>query len=140
MMRDIVLFIHFLGLALGTGAGFASLFIANYNKNLKPEEVPAFILRLRALGYMGLTGLIVLVLSGGMLATPYWKQLGSMPYFIAKLSLVAVLAIVVVLMDIRWRRAVKRGGGPDLMAIRKLGGIAFPVSLLIVLFAVLQFH
>jgi hypothetical protein len=139
-MRDVVLFIHFLGLILGMGAGFASLFIGIANKKISKEEGPAFMLKLRVLGYMGLTGIILLILSGGYLASPYWAIIGSMPLLITKLSLVLVLLILVLLMDMQWRRAVKNGGGPALQALPKLGRLALPVGILIVLFAVLQFH
>jgi len=139
-MRDAMLFVHFLGLILGMGAGFASLFIGAANKNLSREEAPKFMLRLRGLGYMGLTGIILLIISGGYLATPYWSIITTMPLFIAKLTLVVILLTLVLLMDRQWRKAIKNGGGPDLMAIPKLGRLAFPVGILILLFAVLQFH
>lgn len=139
-MREAMLFLHFLGLILGMGSGFASLFIGSYNKNIPKEEAPKFMLRLRSLGYMGLTGLILLIVSGGYLATPYWSMIGSMPYFITKLCLVVVLAVIVILIDLRWRSAIKHNGGPDLAAIQKLGRFAFPVGILILLFAVLQFR
>lgn len=135
-----MLFLHFVGLILGMGAGFANLFIAASNKNLSKEELPVFMLKLRALGYMGLTGIILLILSGGYLATPYWSKISNMPYFIAKLSLVVVLLVLVILIDVRWRRAIRNGGGADLQALPKLGRLAFPVGILILLFAVLQFH
>jgi hypothetical protein len=139
-MRPTMLFLHFIGLALGTGSGFASLFLGISNKNLPKEELKPFMLKLRALGYMGLSGLILLVLSGGYLASPYWSNIGSMPFFIVKLSLVLALLILVVMMDVKWRKAIRNHGGPDLQAIPKLGRLAFPISLLIILFAVLQFR
>lgn len=139
-MRETMLFFHFLGLALGVGSGFASLFLAVYNKNLPADELPKFMLKLRSLGYMGITGIVILVISGGYLASPFWSIIGSMPYFIAKLSLVFVLIVIVTLMDIRWRRALRNGGGTDLKAIQKLGQLAFPVGILIMVFAVMQFH
>jgi hypothetical protein len=139
-MREAMLFIHFLGLILGMGSGFASLFIGAANKNLTAEERPRFMLRLRALGYMGLTGIILLIISGGYLATPYWANISEMPFFIAKLCLVVVLLVLALLMDRQWRRAIKNGGGKDLVLIPKLGRLAFPVGILILLFAVLQFR
>ena len=139
-MRDTMLFFHFLGLILGMGAGFAGIFISVYNKSLPPEEMPKFMLKLRSLGYMGLTGITLLILSGGALATPYWSIIGSMPYFIIKLLLVAILLTIIIIMDVRWRNAVKNNGGADLLAIQKLGRFALPTGILIVLFAVLQFH
>lgn len=139
-MRDAMLFLHFLGLILGMGAGFASLVIGASNKDLAVEERPKFMLRLRALGYMGLIGVALLIISGAYLATPYWSRITSMPLFIAKLGLVVILLTLLLLMDRRWRRAVKNGGGPDLKALPKLGGLALPIGILILLFAVLQFH
>jgi hypothetical protein len=82
----------------------------------------------------------VLIISGGALATPFWSIIGSMPYFMIKLSLVAVLLIIVIVIDLRWRAALRKGGGPDLLVIAKLGRAAFPVAILILLFAVLQFR
>jgi hypothetical protein len=139
-MRDVMLFTHFLGLILGMGSGFASLFIGASNKNIPKEEGPKFLLRLRALGYMGLTGIVLLIISGGYLATPYWSVITSMPLFIAKLTLVVVLLIIVLIIDQKWRKAIRNNGGPDLAAIPKLGRLAFPVGILILLLAVLQFH
>ena len=139
-MRQAMLFFHFVGLIMGMGAGFASLFIGISNKHLPKEEARPFMLKLRALGYMGLTGLIILIISGGYLATPYWSSLGSMPFFIAKLTWVVVLLILAIIMDRRWRGALKNNGGPDLAALPKLGRLALPVGILILLFAVLQFQ
>ena len=139
-MRDGMLFVHFLGLILGMGSGFASLFLGASNKNLPKEEAPKFLLKLRALGYMGLTGIILLIVSGAFLATPYWSVIATMPLFIAKIPLVVILLTLVLLIDQKWRKAIKNGGGPDLQSIPKLGRLAFPVGILILLFAVLQFH
>jgi hypothetical protein len=139
-MREAMLFLHFLGLILGMGSGFASLFIGVYNKSIPKEEAPKFGLRLRSLGYMGLAGLILLVVSGGYLATPYWSIIGSMPYFITKLALVVVLVVIAIIIDQKWRSAIRNNGGPDLAAIQKLGRLAFPIGILILLFAVLQFR
>ena len=135
-----MLFVHFFGLILGMGSGFASFVIGVSNKNLSAEDRPKFMLRLRGLGHMGLIGLGLLVISGGYLATPFWSNIEMMPFFIAKLILVVVLLTLALLMDRRWRKAVKNGGGPDLRVIPKLGRLALPVGILILLFAVLQFH
>lgn len=135
-----MLFAHFLGLIFGMGSGFASLFIGIANKKISKEEGPGFMLRLRVLGYMGLIGIILLIVSGGYLATPYWSNIGKMPLFIAKLTLVVVLLVIVLLIDMQWRRALKNGGGPALKVLPKLGRLAFPIGILILLFAVLQFH
>ena len=135
-----MLFLHFIGLALGTGAGFASLFIGISNKNLSKEERKPFMLKLRALGYMGLSGIILLIISGGYLASPHWSNISTMPFFIAKLSLVVVLLVIALIMDRRWKGAIRNNGGADLEALPKLGRLALPIGILIILFAVLQFR
>lgn len=56
--------LHFLGLILGMGSGFANLFIASSNKGMDKDEASRFFLKFRATGYMGLTGIALLILSG----------------------------------------------------------------------------
>jgi hypothetical protein len=139
-MRDTALVIHFLGLILGMGAGFTNFFIGMANKNMNKDEEPKFFLKLRVTGYMGLTGIVLLILSGGYLMTPYWSLLSTMPMLITKLILVGLLLIVILIMDRKWSGAVKNNGGPDLLAMPKLGRIALPLGLAIIILAVLIFH
>jgi hypothetical protein len=122
------------------GAGITNFFIGITNQGMPKEDRPRFFLRLRVTGYLGLTGIILLILSGGYLMTPYWATLTAMPTLIAKLSLVVVLLILILIMDSKWRKAVKNNGGPDLMALPKLGRFALPIGLLIIILAVLTFH
>ena len=135
-----MLIIHFLGLILGMGVGVINFFIGRANQNLTKEERPQFFLRLRVTGYLGLVGIVLLILSGGYLMTPYWSNLSSMPTLMAKLVLVVLLLLVILIMDRKWRNAVKTNGGPDLMALPKLGRIALPLGILIIILAVLTFH
>jgi len=139
-MRDSMLIIHFLGLILGMGAGVTSFFIGITNQDIPREERPKFFLRLRVTGYLGLTGITLLILSGGYLMTPYWPLLTTMPTLMAKLALVVVLLVIILIMDSKWRGAIKNNGGPDLMALPKLGRFALPIGILIVILAVLTFH
>jgi hypothetical protein len=139
-MKDVMLIIHFLGLILGMGAGVTNFFVGMTNRDMPKEERPKFFLRLRVSGYLGLAGIILLILSGGYLMTPYWATLTSMPTLMAKLVLVLVLLILILIMDQKWRGAVKNNGGPDLMALPKLGRFALPIGILIIILAVLTFH
>jgi hypothetical protein len=122
------------------GAGFTNFFIGMANKNMNKDEAPKFFLKLRVTGYMGLTGIVLLILSGGYLMTPYWSLLSTMPMLITKLILVGLLLIVILIMDRKWSGAVKNNGGPDLLAMPKLGRIALPLGLAIIILAVLIFH
>jgi hypothetical protein len=65
---------------------------------------------------------------------------GFTNFFITKLILVGLLLIVILIMDRKWNGAVKNNGGPDLLAMPKLGRIALPLGLAIIILAVLIFH
>src|SRR6478735_9621332 len=94
-MRELMLVIHFIGLAMALGAGFANFFLGTVASKLEPAERGSFMSKLVILGRMGQIGLGFLLLSGFGLITPYWKVIGEMPFLIAKLSLVALLLISV---------------------------------------------
>jgi hypothetical protein len=139
-MKETMFVFHLLGLILSMGAGLVSFFLKPAIKKLEPEERVKFVLKLRILGKMGVVGLTFLVLSGGYLMTPYWKVLSERPAIIAKLSLVLVLIVLTIIMDLKWKGALKNNGGPDLMALPKLGMIALPVGIMILILAVISFH
>ena len=94
-MRDLMLTIHFIGLAMAVGTGFANLFLGVVASKLDPAEKGKFMSKTLILGRMGQIGLGLLLLSGFYLITPFWKVLYAMPTLIAKLSLVALLIIMV---------------------------------------------
>jgi len=136
-MRTLMLIIHFIGLAMALGAGFANLFLGTVVSKLEPAERGSFMSKIMILGRMGQIGLGLLLLSGFYLITPYWKVLGEMPFLIAKLSLVVILLISVswVLFTLK-----KAKGNPVLLAkIKPLGMLNFFIGITIVILAVLAF-
>src|SRR5688572_7273632 len=94
-MREVLLVIHFIGLAMALGAGFANLTLGIVASKLEPAERGSFMSKLVVLGRLGQTGLALLLISGLGLMTPFWRVVGEMPFLIAKLSLVALLLISV---------------------------------------------
>ena len=137
-MRELLLVIHFIGLTMALGAGFANLFLGTVASKLEPAERGSFMSKLVILGRMGQTGLGLLLLSGFGLITPYWKALGQMPFLIAKLSLVALLLISV---GIILSLLSKAKGNPAILAkIKPFGILNFFLGIAIVILAVLTFH
>ena len=63
-MYTTLLFLHFIGLALGVGTGFANMTLGLAMKNLVPEERASFALKTFALGKNGSIGLLFLIVSG----------------------------------------------------------------------------
>lgn len=137
-MRELMLVIHFIGLAMALGAGFANLVLGMVASKLEPAERGSFMSKLVVLGRLGQTGLALLLISGLGLLTPYWKVIGDMPFLIAKLSLVLLLIIsVAVILSI----VKKAKGDPAILAkIKPLGMLNFFLGIAIVILAVLTFH
>ena len=135
-----MLIIHFLGLTMAMGAGFANLFLGTVAAKLDPAERGSFMAKTAVLGRMGQIGLALLLLSGLGLATPYWKVLDEMPLFIAKLSLVVLLLIVVSRILFLVSKAKKEKNPAIMGKIKPLGMLNFFIGIAIVILAVLVFH
>lgn len=139
-MRELMLVIHFIGLAMALGTGFANLFLGTVASKLEPVERGSFMSRITILGRMGQIGLGLLLLSGFGLMTPYWKVLGDMPLLITKLSFVAVLLILVASVLLLIRKSKKQGNPALLAKIKPLAMLNFLIGITIVVLAVLVFH
>jgi uncharacterized membrane protein len=139
-MRDLMLILHFVGLAMGVGTGFALLRIGFSTRNLSPAERGPLFQKISVLRLNAYTGLALLILSGlGLL----WVQPGLFSagggFFQAKLLLVAVMLVVVGITHTLLGKA-KRAGGPPPAILPKLGNLNFTLGLLVVALAVLAFH
>src|SRR5688572_26588319 len=139
-MRELMLVIHFIGLAMALGAGFANLFLGTVASKLEPAERGSFMSKLIILGRMGQIGLGLLLLSGLGLITPYWKVIGEMPFLIAKLSLVGLLLISVSRILFLVNKSKKESNPAIMMKIKPLGMLNFFLGIAIVILAVLTFH
>jgi len=139
-MREAMLIVHFLGLAMGLGTSFAFMFLGIAGSKMGKEAGKKFALNSFALGTMGHIGLAMLIISGLYLMTPYWGALADMPMLIAKLLLVAVLTISIIVVSIYTRRARKGETEANLKKIAALGKVTLLSGILIVILAVLIFH
>lgn len=139
-MREVMLVLHFIGLAMAIGAGFSNFFLGTVAAKLEPAERGSFMSRTMVLGTMGRIGLGLLVLSGLGLATPYWQTLGEMPFFEAKLSLVVILLVSVSYAQFIMAKAKREGNPAMLSKLRPLGMLNFLLGLSIIVLAVLTFH
>jgi uncharacterized membrane protein len=139
-MKDLMLIVHFIGLTMALGAGFANLFLGVAASKLEPAERGKFMSNTMILARMGQTGLALLILSGFYLITPYWKTLGEMPTLIAKLCCVGVLVILVSVITIIARKAQQQGNTAMLMKLKPFGMLNFFLGITIVVLAVLSFH
>lgn len=139
-MREFMLIIHFIGLAMGLGTSIGFIFLGKAMAKLPAEERIKTARTNTALSKMGQTGLILLILSGGYLMTPYWEALGQMPLMIAKLGLVVVLTVLVITMNSKVSKMNDENAGQVLQKLAPLGKLGLVTAITIVVLAVLVFH
>ncbi len=139
-MRDAMLIVHLLGLAMGLGSSFAFMFIRIAKSKMEKEEGRKFAMNASVLSRMGQIGLTMLIISGFYLITPFWATLNAKPLLIAKLILVLILTISVIFAGIYSSRAKKGNAESNLKKVAILGKVGLLTSITIVLLAVLNFH
>ena len=142
-MLDLWLILHFLGVALGVGTGFAMLTLGLSTKDMPPAERGAFMRRASVIGLNGSIGLALLIGSGvGLLLTrgvDVVMAWGGM-WFHIKLTLVAVLIGVFGYMQVLVRKARSADGAAAAARIPLISRIMLLVAVSIVISAVLAFH
>jgi uncharacterized membrane protein len=140
IMRETMLIFHFIGLTMGMGTGFAHAFLGKATTKMSAEETIKFRLNSLVLGNMGKIGIVLLLISGFYLITPYWKVLSSMPLLMTKLALVAILIVLITLINISGKKALNGDAEKQLKKMGTLGKLTLIVSLAIVIVAVNIFH
>jgi len=143
-MYDVLLFLHFTGIALAVGTGFAFMALGIATKDMALPDRGAFMLRAFVLARNGNIGLLLLLLSGlglvmkrgGFVAV---GEQGGLAFKI-KMLLFVVLLGVIGYMDSFIKKAKRDKGGPVLAKIPKLGPVALTLALAIIVCAVQAFH
>jgi uncharacterized membrane protein len=138
-----LLFLHFIGLALGVGTGFAQITLGRATRDMSPEERTKFMLRASALAKNGSVGLLLLLVSGigmaimrGFGATLQWGG-GA---FHLKLTLTVIFIGLFGYVQVLLQRAKREGGGPVMARLPRLGQVLLSISVAIVVCAVIAFH
>jgi uncharacterized membrane protein len=139
-MRELMLILHFIGLTMGLGTGFAHAFLGTIASKMSADEAIKFRLHSLVLSRMGHIGIALLLISGFALITPYWKMLSSMPLLIIKLSLVAILILLITLIAIATKKAKQGDAAVQLKKMEPLGKMTLLVALAIIVLAVNIFH
>ena len=140
-MYDTLLFLHFLGVAIGAGTGIYMLALHRHAaQNLEQAEARTLIPGIaKSISRVGNIGLVLLIISGaGLVMTLGNNVLSAM--FILKMSLVALIIIFALVMNHLGTLAQRTGNNSAAQLMKKLG-IAGPVlGTLTILAAVSAFH
>lgn len=131
-MRELMLIFHFTGLAMGLGTGFAHAFLSSATTKMGPDEATKFRLHSLVLSKMGNIGLLLLLISGFYLITPYWKILPSSPLLIVKLALVLVLIVLIGMISVAGKKAKAGDAEKQFRKLQVLGKMTLVVAVAIV--------
>jgi len=139
-MREVALVLHFVGLTMGLGTGFAQAFLGIAASKMTADEAMKFRIHSLVLGKMGSTGIGLLILSGLYLITPYCKVLLSTPLLMVKLALVIVLATLISLVNVSAKKAIAGDAAAQFKKMAQLGKFTLILGIAIVILAVTIFH
>ena len=143
-MYDLLLILHFIGIALSVGTGFAFMALGIGTKGMALPERGAFMLRAFIIGRNGSIGLVLLLLSGiGMVMIHGGFAVVGQQYgwpFRIKMILVLVIIGLVGYMESLMKKAKRDKGGPVIAKIPKVGPILLFTALSVIVCAVLAFH
>lgn len=139
-VRDTMLIIHFIGLAMGLGTSFTHIFLSKALLKLSPDEKIKFSRQTKDLSVMGAIGTILLLISGIYLIIPYWPALKHMHLLIAKLILFLFLVILILFINLNAKRNLNKGIEESSKGIKVMGKMTFLLGVIIVILAVMIFH
>ena len=139
---QILLVLHFVGLAMGLSVSFANIVMSGLIAKSAPAERGVLARFPPLMSRLGNYGLGLLWLSGLGLVQFKWGgfgNIGSMPWqFHAKLTLVIILSALVGFLQAQLRRLAP-GDTAGMARLQMFGKLAFVTALAIVVFAVLAF-
>ncbi|MBK9239640.1 MAG: hypothetical protein IPL75_05145 [Acidobacteria bacterium] len=142
-MLDFLLILHFIGLALGVGTGFAMLTLGLSTADMAPADRGAFMRRASVITRNGAIGLTLLILSGVGLVMARGVQMVMAwggPMFHVKLTLVAIMIGVFGYLQVLLRQSRSADGAAAAARIPLVSRVMLVLGVSVVVFAVLAFH
>lgn len=137
-MKEIFLFLHFIGLSMGLGTSFAFMFLSMGMAKMEESEQIKFMRQGMAISKMGNIGLVLLVISGLGLLIGRWDLVLSNHWFLTKLVLVLVLGALIGMNGSLLKKWVN-GDAAAGKRLERMGPLTMLVALLIVGIAVAVF-
>jgi hypothetical protein len=131
--------VHFVGLAMGLGSGFAQMIMAGLMAKASPQEKAVLARFPPKMGQVGVIGLFLLWLSGLSIIWTRYGTFSILPRtFVYKLSAVVLLTLAVAMIQVLQRRAQK-GDTAAMARMQTLGRLTGPLALIAIVFAVITF-
>jgi len=140
-MFDTLLFIHFIGIAIGAGTGIYMMAISRHaTRNLDQAEARTLMPGIaNTISGVGKLGLILLILSGITMVSLMGKSVWT-GIFLTKLALVALLIVFLAVMNHLARRVHGKGDISAAQVMKKIAAVGPALAVLIIFTAVMAFH
>lgn len=131
--------VHFVGLAMGLGSGFAQMVMAGLIAKASPQEKAVLGRFPPAMGKIGVIGLALLWITGiGIVQTRYGTFSILPRTFVYKLIAVLLLTLAVLAIQVLQRR-MQKGDASAMAKMQLLGRLTGPLALIAIIFAVITF-
>ena len=139
MLDQVLIVVHFLGLAMGFSSGFANMVMAGVIAKAAPDEQRVLARFAPAMSGVGALGLAMLWASGIAIVMTRVGTFAILPQpFVVKLIAVVLLTVVVGYIHLLMPKA-QRGDAAAMARIHTRGKITGPLALIAVIFAVITF-
>ncbi len=139
-MTNLLTILHFLGFSAGIGGGLANLIVGRVAATADPSMRPGLGRAARGIAGLATGGLVLLWLTGIALVQVAWGGWAAMPaLFWAKLTMVAILTVVSVLVNLNVIRAIRSGTPPPPARMAMLGRLGVGAAVLALILAVVTF-
>lgn len=131
--------VHFVGLAMGLGSGFAQMIMAGLMAKASPQDKAVLARFPPKMGQVGVIGLALLWLTGLSIVWTRYGTFSILPRtFVYKLIAVVLLTLAVIAIQVLQRRAQK-GDMAAMARMQTLGRLTGPLALVAIIFAVITF-
>jgi len=138
-LDQFLVIVHFLGLAMGVGTGFANMAMAGVMAKATAGEKDVLARFPPAMSRIGAIGLVLLWGSGLAIVMTRYGGFSVLPRpFIVKLAAVVLLTICVGYIHVLFGK-VRKGDASAAARIQLLGRLTGPLALIAIIFAVITF-
>lgn len=138
-VNQTLLFLHFLGLAMGFSVSLANMTMSGLIARAAPPEKAVLGRFPPLMSRFGTIGLAILWITGVILVYTRWGGFSTLPWeFYVKVGAVVLLTVTTATIH-RWERRLGDGELSALPRIETLGKIATVLALVALVFAVLTF-
>jgi len=139
LYHDILLFAHFIGLAMGLGVGITNMVVARMvSAAATPDAASALRALPPILSRISMAGLVVLVVSGVLLLISLGFGVTNFAFWLKMLAVAGMIGIAYLMYQAQQK--IRAGDLTAAAQMRQLGPAMGGLSVLVVLLAVFAFH